>query len=383
MGADRPRLLHLTTVDLSLHALLANQLRRFAEEGFEVIGAAAPTGYAKALREDGVDFRPVASLSRSWSPLADVGALSDLVRLFRDLRPDIVHTHNPKSGVLGRVAARLARVPVIVNTVHGLYANPGLPPVRRRLIAAAEWSAARLSHHEFFQSAEDYDTAIGNRMVTAKSASILGNGVDLGRFSRERVPDEAVTALRESWGAGPDDVVVGTVGRLVREKGLTEFIEVASALSTRAKFVIVGPEDHQKADRLTGADIAAAREAGVIFHGEADDMPPVYAAMDLFVLASYREGMPRSAIEAGAMGLPSVATDIRGCREVIEDGVTGVLVPARDAAALVGSVESLVTAQDRRLDMGQAAILRVGDRFDEEQVISRSLNVYRQLIWER
>jgi glycosyltransferase involved in cell wall biosynthesis len=381
-----PRLIHVTTVDLSLYALLANQLRQFAAAGFEVSGASAPGPYVEALEEAGIRHLAVSSLTRSWTPAKDARALAELRRLFRAERPDIVHTHNPKSGVLGRVAARAAGVPIVVNTVHGLYAHPRLPPVRRVLIGTAERLASRFSHHELFQSREDYELAIQSGMVPAVRATWLGNGVDVRRFSPPAVDEAAVAGLRRAWGAAPDTFVVGTVGRLVREKGyedLFEAVRLVRAERADVVFVAVGPKEPSKADCLGPEALAKGREAGVVFHGAARDMPPIYAAFDLFVLPSHREGVPRSAIEASAMARPVVATAIRGSREVVADGVTGLLVPVRDPRALAAAITSLIGNPERVRRMGEAARARAESRFDEDQVVRRSLEVYRRLLREQ
>jgi glycosyltransferase involved in cell wall biosynthesis len=382
----RPKLIHVTTVDLSLHALLSHQLGRFREDGFEVAGASAPGPYVTDLAAAGIRHIPVPALSRSWTPGKDLRAAAQLYRLFRRERPDIVHTHNPKSGFWGRVAARAARVPVVVNTVHGLYANPSLPPLRRALIRTAERLAARLSHHELFQSEEDYRLALRSGMVPASRATVLGNGVDLGRFDPAAVDPNAVTALRRGWGAGEGRTVVGTVGRLVAEKGYRELFEAAARIGARRQdvvFVVVGPQEPTKADRISEPEIERARGAGIVFHGEERDMPAVYAAFDMFLLASHREGVPRSAIEASAMARPVVATDIRGCREVVLDGVTGLLVRAGDVDGLCQAVLRLLDDPAAAGRMGAAGRDRAMERFDEEAVVRRTLEVYRRLLESR
>jgi glycosyltransferase involved in cell wall biosynthesis len=180
--------------------------------------------------------------------------------------------------------------------------------------------------------------------------------------------------------------VVGTVGRLVREKGYREFIQAARSVRVShpdTVFVAVGPEEPDKSDRLDADDLADARAAGVVLHGPGVDMPRLHAAFDLFVLASYREGMPRSAIEASAMARPVVATDIRGSREVVEHGVTGTLVPVRNADALAGAVRTLLGDPDARAAMGAAGRRRAEERFDENAVVNRTLRVYERLLRER
>jgi glycosyltransferase involved in cell wall biosynthesis len=348
----------------------------------------APGPDVAELEALGIRHQPIVGLTRDWTPASDARALVELIRLMRLERPAIVHTHNPKSGVVGRVAARAARVPVIVNTVHGLYAHPDLPVAERWVADRAERWAMRASHHEFFQSEEDYRRAISERMVPSDRASLLGNGVDLDRFDPENVDQARIDVLRKGWGAAPDTVVVGTVGRLVAEKGYREFIDAARAVvgsERHAVFVAVGPTEPTKRDGLPTDVIEAARRDGVVFHGAAgsEEMPAVYAAMDLFVLASYREGMPRSAIEASAMQRAIIATDIRGCREVVAAGETGVLIPARDPVALVGAVRSLLADPVGTRAMGEHGRRRALERFDEHAVVDRTLGVYRRLMQDR
>jgi glycosyltransferase involved in cell wall biosynthesis len=276
-------------------------------------------------------------------------------------------------------------VPVIVNTVHGLYDQESLSPARRAVIARAERTAMRCSSHELFQSQEDLDRALRDRMVPASRASWLGNGVDLSRFDPARVDAGDVARHRSGWGGAP---VVGVVGRLVQEKGYPELFDAWHRLRAThpdAVMVVVGPEEPAKEDALEPYVVRRARDDGVIFLGEgsAEDMPALYAAFDLFVLASHREGVPRSAIEASAMGLPVVATDIRGCREVVDDGVTGRLVPVRDPTAIAEAVGGLLGDRESRASMGAAGRARALDRFDESAVVERTLQVYRRLLERR
>ncbi|HYU56635.1 MAG TPA: glycosyltransferase family 4 protein [Actinomycetota bacterium] len=395
MGTGRPvRLLHLTTVDLSLAALLLNQLERYGKEGYAVTAVSAPGPHVRELEEHGIRHIPIPSLTRSWTPLQDLRALLALRRLFRRERPDIVHTHNPKTGVLGRIAARLAGVPIVVNTVHGSYAPADLGTVKRSLVRLADRVSSRVSDFELFQSAEDHRDAVARGVVPARRAAWLGNGVDTARFGPDAVLMERVSALRSKWerAAGPETsrrFVVGMVGRLVREKGYVEFFRAADVVRRArpdALFVAVGMEDPAKTDRLSPEVLARVRAGeSVVLAGEAAgaDMPAVYRAFDLFALPSYREGVPRSAIEAMASARAVVATDVRGCREVVADGETGLLVPARDHGALARAILRLVEDDVLRTEMEAAGRRRVALRFDEERVIERTLAVYERLLRDR
>lgn len=180
------------------------------------------------------------------------------------------------------------------------------------------------------------------------------------------------------------EVVVGTVGRLVEEKGYLELFAAAGALTARevpARFVVVGPHDPDKADGLSqGVVSRAADEVGVVFLGMRDDVERLYPAMDVFVLASHREGFPRAAMEAAAMGLPIVATDIRGCRQVVDDGVNGRLVPVRDADALAGAIGELVEDRRVRKAMGVGSRDKARSDFDDRTQVQVTLDRYEALL---
>jgi glycosyltransferase involved in cell wall biosynthesis len=380
------RLVHVTTTDMSLELLLGPQLSAFVDAGYEVVGASAPGRYVPAIEARGVRHVPLRHATRSMAPHHDAAALLELRRLFRDLRPDVVHTHNPKPGVYGRLAARAARVPAIVNTVHGLYALPEDRWTKRSLVYGLERVAATASDAELVQNPEDVPT-LRRLGIKADKITVLGNGVDLARFRPDRLDADARRARRREWGADDDTVVVGVVGRLVWEKGYRELFAAARALAghaPRIRFVVIGGLDAAKADQLSADDLAAVeRDADLVGLGHRDDVDDLYGAMDLFVLASYREGFPRAAMEAAASGVPVVATDIRGCRQVVDDGSTGILVPPHDGAALAGAIARLAADAPTRVAMGTAALAKASAEFDDRRVVTTTLATYDRLLGSR
>jgi glycosyltransferase involved in cell wall biosynthesis len=375
----RPRVMHVTTTDISLELLLGPQLRAFHDAGYEVIGVSAPGPYSASLEAVGIRHVPLRHATRAIAPWHDLAAFEELRRLFARTRPDIVHTHNPKPGIYGRLAARAAQVPLIVNTVHGLYAQPSDSWARRAAVYGLERLAASCSHAELIQNVED--VRILQRLgVDSRKLHVLGNGIDLCRFDPARVGRDARARLRRSWGVRDDEIVCGLVGRLVWEKGYREVFEAARELRKRAprvRFVIVGPSDGAKRNALRPVDIERAGDLGnVAFVGERRRIEDCYAAFDLYVLGSYREGFPRSAMEAAAMGLPIVATDIRGCRQVVDDGQTGLLVKVRDARALAQAIGRLARDAAERTRMSQAARAKAEAEFDQQRCIDLTLSVY-------
>ena len=378
---SRPLVMHLTTADISLELLIGPQLSAFREAGYDIVGVSAPGPHVDQVRARGVEHVALGNATRAMNLRADVAALGELVGLFRDRRPDIVHTHNPKTGVYGRIAARVARVPHIVNTVHGLYATPDDPLARRVAVYSAERIAATCSDLELVQNPEDI-AVLRSLHVPERRIRLLGNGIDLRRFAGRDPAERA--SVRAELGIADDAIVVGAVGRLVREKGYPELFDAWARLRESApagaKLVIVGPHDVDKADSLDRKTVGDATANGVQFLGMRDDVERLYSALDVYVLLSHREGFPRSAMEAAACGLPIVATDIRGCRQVVDDGVTGLLVPRGDAVAASEAIAALLHDPQRRAAMATAAVARAREQFDDQRVIATTLTAYRDLL---
>jgi glycosyltransferase involved in cell wall biosynthesis len=356
---------HLTTVDMSLALLLPTELACDVEAGLTVSALSAPGAYVPRVTALGVRHVPISSLTRAWRPLADLRAAAELVRVLRRLRPDVLHTHNPKTGVLGRILGRLTGVPVVVNTCHGLWADAADPWAKRLVVYGAESAAAWFSDAELFQNAADQATL--RRWTPKRRSQVVGNGTDLSCF---RIDPEARRRVRRELGVGDGELLVGGVGRLVAEKGISEFTRAAGALSGRARFVWVGPADADKPDAV------AADDGDVQFLGERTDMADVYNALDVFVLPSYREGFSRSAMEAAACGRAMVLSDIRGCREIGRDGEHLLLVAPRDPVALAGAVGRLLGDETLRDSLGAAARARALAEFDQRHVALASLDAY-------
>lgn len=365
------RLAHLTTVDMSLALLLETELRVDLEAGHEVFGVSAAGPYVERIERLGVTHVPVPALTRSWDLGQDIAAARQLARIIRVLELDVLHTHNPKTGVLGRIIGRLARVPVVVNTCHGLWARHDDPLVKRVLVYGAEGFAARFSHYELFQNSDDARTL--RWAVPERKRRVVGNGVDLSVFTFDPAGRARV---RAEWGIADDELLVGGVGRRVVEKGIREFGAVATRRAGTARFVWIGPRDDEKADALDAVD-------GLEFPGERFDMAAVYSALDVFVLPSYREGFSRSAMEAAACGRAMVLSDIRGCREIGRNGEELLLVPPRDADALDRSVGLVLADEALRGRLGAAAASRARQRFDQREVARASLDAYAEVARRR
>jgi glycosyltransferase involved in cell wall biosynthesis len=378
----KPLLVHVTTSDISLALLLGPQLAAFSAAGYDVIGVSAPGPFVADLEQAGIRHVSLRHATRTVSPVDDVRVAVELYQLLRQLHPDIVHTHTPKPGIYGRLGGRAARVPVVVNTVHGLYATEEDSLIRRAAVYGLERLAATCSDAELVQNEEDLAT-LARLHVPADRLHLIGNGIDLSRFALGPKSEAARRRVRTELGVDDTTVVVGAVGRLVWEKGYGELFAAAEQLRRSCPEVLVvvaGPSQPEKGDGIGPEAVAAAESSGVRFLGHRRDIEDLYAACDIYVLASYREGFPRSAMEAAAMGLPVIATDIRGCRQVVEHGATGLLVPPREATALTEAVARLAGDPDLRNTLGRRAALKAKQEFDQRRVIALTLGVYEDLI---
>lgn len=368
---------------MSIGVLLLNQLKQYRDAGYEVIAVCSPGPYLERVEQEGIRVVTV-PMTRAITPVADLRSLAGLVRAFRRIRPDIVHTHTPKAGLLGQWAARIAGVPTRVHTIHGLFFPSGMTARTRAFWVGIERATMAFAHLVFSQNPEDVDTAVRERICSADRLRLLGNGIDLRRFDPETISDETVEALRREIGLRPEHRVVGMVGRVNAEKGYPELFQAAARIAAEvpeARFVVIGPVEAEKSNALDPETLA--REHGVAdrlhYLGLRSDMPALYRLMDVLVLPSHREGWPRSPMEASAMGVPVVVTDIRGCREVVVPGETGLMIPVRDPGALADATLQLLKDPERARRMGEAARAHAQHAFDENGPVRRTLQAYRDL----
>lgn len=380
------KIVHLTTVDMSVRHLLLNQLLSLKAAGFEVAAMSAPGPDLVPVHAAGVTHFSI-PFTRRMTPLSDLRALWRLWRIFHRERFTIVHTHQAKAALIGQLAARLAGVPIVVNTLHGFYFHERTPRVKRAAWIALERLQARFSDLILSQNPEDIETAVREGICPRDRIEWLGNGVDLDRFNPERISETNIRQLRSKLGLERPTRVIGFVGRLVREKGVMElfnaFHHVRRTLPD-AKLLLVGPVDRDMSD-VVSPDSGAAAALGnrAVFVGYRDDMPELYALMDVCVLPSHREGFPRSPMEASAMGVPCVATDIRGCRQVVRPDRNGLLVPVGDAGALGEAILRILCDDDLVQRMREQGPLLARDAFDERRVFGRVADAYQRLLRQK
>lgn len=378
-------LLHITTVPMSL-VFFQGQVAYMKDRGVRIQALSSPGPELYEFSEkEGVPVHAV-SMPRRITPLADLVAVWRIRRVIRQSRPDIVHAHTPKGGLLGMIAAWLA------GTEHRIYHMRGLPlmgasGLKRLILRTTEWTACRLAHRVLCVSHSVRREAIAAGLCPPEKIAVLlggsGNGVDsTDRYNPELLPAETRADVRSRLGIPEDAIVVGFVGRIVRDKGITELVDAWRELRVRwpdLHLLVVGPFEPQ--DPVPARVETILREDDRVYLTGLDwNTPALYAAMDVVALPTYREGFPNVPLEAAAMRLPVVATRIPGCVDAVEDGVTGTLVEARDASALRGALERYIADPVLRQRHGRAARERVVRDFRQEAIWEALFGEYVQML---
>ncbi|MFQ5565059.1 MAG: glycosyltransferase family 4 protein [Paracoccaceae bacterium] len=346
------------------------------DAGYEVhVAAPEDSASARALAGSGLHLHRLAMHRHKTNPVAELRSFQHIYRMFRRLKPDIVHLVTIKPVLYGGIAARLAGVPSVVSAISGLgYIFIG-SSLRSRMLSLPvkplyRFALGHRCQRVIFQNDSDRATVEGLGIdLTGKVKMIPGSGVDLEVYAPAPEPEGPVTVVMPS--------------RLLRDKGVVEFVEAARILrreGSPARFVLVGDAPKENPS-CVARDVLDAWEAeGVVaFWGYRSDMPEVYRQSHIVVLPSYREGFPKVLIEAAACGRPVVTTDVPGCRDAIRDGETGRLVPVRDSAALAGAMRGLIGDRETRLRMGRAGRELAERAYAVGEVARRHLDIYRDL----
>ena len=374
-----PKLLRLTTVDISLNSLLKGQLR-YLSQYFEVVGVAADTGVLQQVSErEGVRVVDL-PMHREISLWADCKSLWALVKLFRRERPDIVHANTPKASLLGMVAAALCRVPNRIYTVTGLRFET-TQGVLRFVLKTMERITCLCATKVIPEGDGVKSILLRERITRKPMQKILNgniNGVDLEWYDRTESVMQRAAEVRGDL----TDFTFVFIGRIVRDKGVNELVEAFSRLANErsdVRLMLVGrfEDDLDPLPQHTKKQIESNER--ISFVGYQSDVRPYLVASDVLVLPSYREGFPNVVLQAGAMGLPVIVTDVNGSDEAICSGVNGVIVPKYSSEVLYRAMSDMVSDRDATANMAAVAREMVASRFDQKDVWAALANMYKEL----
>lgn len=382
---SKPKLFITVTVPISC-VFYRGMLRYLEDAGFSTILVSAPGELLKEVsRSEGAASMAI-PMEREIRPLHDVVSLCRLYRAMRSIRPELVEVSTPKAGLLGSLAAMLARVPCRVYTLRGLRMETATG-LKRLILWLAEWTACACSHRVLPVSESLRVRAIELKLVSPEKARSLGNGscgVDTERFTPKSRATEPVVQLRRTLGLNGNEMVIGFVGRFVKDKGIRELVEAFRELSawhSNLRLLLVG--DFENGDPVEPRIRRYIEDTPTILKpGFVSDTAPYYALMDVFVLPTYREGFPGVPLEAQASGVPVVTTNATGAVDSVRHGVTGLIVPRKDTKALTEAIDTLLREHGKRIDMGRAGRKWMVHDFRPEVIWQAHAGMYRELLEE-
>jgi glycosyltransferase involved in cell wall biosynthesis len=381
---EKKKLIRITTVPISLDKLLTGQLQ-FMSSYYKVIAVSSDSdNLTKLGKKENVDTFHV-EMSRKITPVADLMAVYRLYKFLKKEKPLIVHSHTPKAGIVGMIAARLAGVPHRLHTVAGL---PLLETsgAKRVLLDYVEKTTYACATMVYPNSVGLQNIIIENQYCSAAKVKVIAkgssNGINTAFFDPDLFSSEQKHELKQKLNLTEENFVFVFVGRLVKDKGINELIEAFELLSktnSKARLVLVGDYEHDL-DPLSNKTLEAIKSNNAIITvGFQYDVRPYFAISNALVFPSYREGFPNVVMQAGAMELPCIVSDINGCNEIIEEGKNGTIIPVKSAKAILDKMAVLIENKNFYNQLRVEASKMILDRYDQQVVWEAILDEYTKL----
>jgi glycosyltransferase involved in cell wall biosynthesis len=381
------KLLRTSTVPISLDYLLKGQLH-YLNQHFEVVAVSGNNAHLQEVaKREQIRVVPL-TMQRAISPLKDLVVLWKLYWLFRKERPQIVHSITPKAGLLSMVAAKLAGVPIRVHTFTGLIFPSKKGSMQKILIVMDRllcWAATNI-----YPEGNGVKQDLINYNITTKPLKIVANGningIDTRHFSSDNIPSQTTADLKKELGVSSNHFVFIFVGRLVGDKGINELIAAFNSplfsrgVGGEAKLLLVGPFETELDPLLPKTLSAIESNPNITSVGFQADVRPYLAISDCLVFPSYREGFPNVVLQAGAMGLPSIVTNINGCNEIIEEGINGLIIPPKDSMALQNAMINLLEDKSVYKNLKNNARQMITSRYEQKLVWEALLSEYQDLL---
>lgn len=377
------KIIELCAIDQTMKVFLNHLNKQLIHRDFDVICVCSKGPYTEELTREGFNVINI-HMERKIRLYSNMQSIYRLYKLFKSERPDILHVHTPIASILGRIAAKFAKVPVIIYTAHGFYFHDNMYRLKYKFILGIEkYMAKYFTDYIFTQSEEDRLTAIKNSFIDERKIICIGNGIDVyGKFNPQNIDYAEIKSLYEDFNLTQKDTIITFIGRLVREKGIVELLEAFCHIDCKnIKLLVVGDIDQGCRDKETkNAVISKYKDnKSIIFTGFREDINNILYITDIFCLPSYREGMPRTIIEAMSMECAVVATNIRGCREEVIEEKTGFLVNPKSIFDLQNKLETLIKNKELLNKMKAEGRMRAVEYYDEKLVVKKQINIINRL----
>ena len=383
MEGSKKKIIRVTTVPQSLQSLLKGQLR-FMSSYYDMVAVSSYGNcFEDMVREQGVRGIKL-NMTRKITPFKDLYSLFQLIKLFKQEKPFIVHTHTPKAGTLGMIAAWITRVPHRIHTVAGLPLLVAKGP-KRVLLNFVERVTYGCATKVLPNSFALKDIIIENKLGFPQKIGVIGNGSSNGidtRFFSAGAVDKTKEELRTEFNIPQSSFVFIFVGRMVRDKGINELVAAFSQLYSKNKntrLLLVGSYEKELDPLLPETIDAIDNHPGIIAVGFQKDVRPFFKLADALAFPSYREGFPNVVMQAGAMGLPAIVTDINGCNEIILEGKNGVIIPSQNTSALFAAMKDFLLVKEATQKMAKQSRSLITSRYEQKEVWKAILEMYQSL----
>ena len=381
---SKPKLIRITTVPQSLAILLKGQLG-FMNKYFNVIGVSSSSTLLQEVeKSEGVKTFSV-NMTRQITPIKDIVSLIKLYKFLRVQKPYIVHTHTPQAGLLGMLASYLAKVPNRMHTIAGLPVMEATG-LKRKILLLVEKITYACATKVYPNSKGLQDFVLEQKLIKKVKLDIIGkgssNGININHFNKEQFKEIELVELKKSLSLNENDFIYIFVGRLVADKGINELVSAFSKLSKdhkNVKLLLVGGLETEL-DPLQSTTLnQIATNKQILSVGFQKDVRPYFAISNILVFPSYREGFPNVVMQAGAMGLASIVTNINGCNEIIKDNYNGLIIPVKDSSSLQSKMKLVLEHPDNTKILSNNSRQNIVDNYDQKYVWEELLKEYKKL----
>ncbi len=383
----KPKLFRVTTVPESLKILLKGQHKFISTKGFEVIGvSSAGSTLYEVSKEEEIRVIEI-EMSRKITPINDFFSVYHLYKVIKKEKPIIVHSHTPKAGIVSMLAAKLANVPIRLHTVAGLPLMEATG-MKRKVLNFVEKVTYACATNVYPNSKGLYQFIVNEKLVSSKKIKVIAdgssNGIDTTYFDSERISEDQRSEFRTKLNIQKTDFVFVFVGRLVGDKGINELIDAFSKIkNSKVKLLLVGGLEPDLDPLFNHTINEIKTNSNIISVGFQSDVRPYFAISHCLVFPSYREGFPNVVMQAGAMGLPSIVSNINGCNEIIEEGINGTIIPSKDIELLFSSMQKIINDDVWRNQLASNARDKIVSRYEQKLVWDAILNEYNNLLIEK
>ena len=370
--------------DITLRFMLLGQLNFLLKQEYDVYAVCSDGEHLKYIEGQGIKVKKIKFKRKIFTPISDIKAFVSLYFYFRKEKFSVVHVHTLKPEFYGQIAAKLAGVPVILNTLHGFDFAEDDISIKKSLFLFIEKIAAKCSTRIFVIGKHIIKRAIKEKIGKIELFKYLGRDIDTDRFDPDKFSESFIIQKKKELGISSDKKIIGIVARLVVEKGYLNLFEAFRVIVKKHPnilLLVIGQHEPEKRDAIS-LDIVKKYEIekNVVFLGERIDIEELYFLMDIFVLPTHREGLGAAILEASSMQKPVIVGDIGGCPETIDNGITGILVPVKNTEKLIEAIDSILDNPQIGKEMGRRGREKIVKEFRKEIIFERLEKNYKELI---